>query len=126
MLNNSDDIKSILREDFKAAMLSKNTIKKNCIQMVRASILQTEKDLQKELSFEDIINIISKQIKQKKDALEQFEKANRDDLIKLTNREINILEEYMPEQLSIEEVKKIVVECRTELGNEGNNIRYFN
>ena len=121
MLNNSDDIKSILREDFKAAMLSKNTIKKNCIQMVRASILQTEKDLQKELSFEDIINI-----KQKKDALEQFEKANRDDLIKLTNREINILEEYMPEQLSIEEVKKIVVECRTELGNEGNNIRYFN
>ena len=115
-------LKEELAKDFKAALLAKNVVKKNCIQMVRAAILQKEKDTLKDLSDDEIIDIISKQIKQKKDSLEQFTKAGRDDLIKQTNREIGILEMYMPEQLSIEEVKNIVIECRTALGNDGNNM----
>ena len=117
-----ENLKMKLTNDFKGAILSKNTVKKNVVQLIRASVLQFEKDNLKEATNDIIIDIISKQIKQKKDALEQFEKAGRDDLVKLTNREINILMDYIPEQLSIEEVKNIVIECRTALGDDGNNI----
>ena len=72
-------------------MKKKDVIMKNTIQMIRAAILQTEKDKQIELDDNGILEIISKQVKQKNDALEQFEKADRQDLVKQTKLEINIL-----------------------------------
>lgn len=89
---------------------------KNTIQMIRAAILQTEKDKQIELDDNGILEIISKQVKQKNDALEQFEKADRQDLVEQTKLEINILKEYLPKQLSREEVEKIVVDLSRTLG----------
>lgn len=84
--------------------------------MIRAAILQTEKDKQTELDDNAILEIISKQVKQKNDALEQFEKANRQDLVEQTKLEINILKEYLPKQLSREEVEQIVVDLSRTLG----------
>ena len=89
---------------------------KNTIQMIRAAILQTEKDKQIELDDNGILEIISKQIKQKNDALEQFEKADRQDLVEQTKLEINILKEYLPKQLSRKEVEQIVVDLSRTLG----------
>ena len=89
---------------------------KNTIQMIRAAILQTEKDKQIELDDNGILEIISKQVKQKNDALEQFEKADRQDLVKQTKLEINILKEYLPKQLSREEVEQIVIGLSRTLG----------
>ena len=89
---------------------------KNTIQMIRAAILQTEKDKQIELDDNGILEIISKQVKQKNDALEQFEKADRQDLVEQTKLEINILKEYLPKQLSREEVEQIVVNLSRTLG----------
>ncbi len=89
---------------------------KNTIQMIRAAILQTEKDKQIELDDNGILEIISKQVKQKNDALEQFEKADRQDLVEQTKLEINILKEYLPKQLSREEVEQIVVDLSRTLG----------
>ena len=89
---------------------------KNTIQMIRAAILQTEKDKQIELNDNGILEIISKQVKQKNDALEQFEKADRQDLVEQTKLEINILKEYLPKQLSREEVEQIVVDLSRTLG----------
>lgn len=89
---------------------------KNTIQMIRAAILQTEKDKQIELDDNGILEIISKQVKQKNDALEQFEKADRQDLVEQTKLEINILKEYLPKQLSKEEVEQIVVDLSRTLG----------
>ena len=89
---------------------------KNTIQMIRAAILQTEKDKQTELDDNAILEIISKQVKQKNDALEQFEKADRQDLVEQTKLEINILKEYLPKQLSREEVEQIVVDLSRTLG----------
>ena len=89
---------------------------KNTIQMIRAAILQTEKDKQIELNDNGILEIISKQVKQKNDALEQFEKADRQDLVEQTKLEINILKEYLPKQLSREEVEQIVVNLSRTLG----------
>lgn len=109
-------LKEKLLEDLKMAMKEKDVIMKNTIQMIRAAILQTEKDKQIELDDNGILEIISKQVKQKNDALEQFEKANRQDLVEQTKLEINILKEYLPKQLSREEVEQIVVDLSRTLG----------
>ena len=109
-------LKEKLLEDLKIAMKEKDAITKNTIQMIRAAILQTEKDKQIELDDNGILEIISKQVKQKNDALEQFEKADRQDLVEQTKLEINILKEYLPKQLSREEVEQIVVDLSRTLG----------
>lgn len=109
-------MKEKLMEDLKMAMKNKDIVKKNTIQMIRANILQTEKDKQIELDDNAILEIISKQVKQKNDALEQFEKANRQDLVEQTKLEINILKEYLPKQLSKEEVEQIVIDLSRTLG----------
>ena len=99
-------LKENLMEDLKNSMKEKNEVRKNTIQMVRAAILQIEKD--KGITVEDdkIIEIIAKEVKSKKDALVDFEKAERADLIEQTNTEIAILQEYLPKQLTKEEIKK--------------------
>ena len=109
-------LKEKLLEDLKIAMKEKDVITKNTIQMIRAAILQTEKDKQIELDDNSILEIISKQVKQKNDALEQFEKADRQDLVEQTKLEINILKEYLPKQLSKEEVEQIVIDLSRTLG----------
>lgn len=109
-------MKKKLMEDLKTAMKNKDIVKKNTIQMIRAAILQTEKDKQIELDDNGILEIISKQVKQKSDALEQFEKADRQDLVEQTKLEINILKEYLPKQLSKEEVEQIVIGLSRTLG----------
>ena len=109
-------MKEKLMEDLKMAMKNKDIVKKNTIQMIRAAILQTEKDKQTELDDNAILEIISKQVKQKNDALEQFERADRQDLVEQTKLEINILKEYLPKQLSREEVEQIVVDLSRTLG----------
>ena len=105
-------MKTKLMNDLKDAMKNKDSVKKNTIQMIRAQILQTEKDSQKELSDDDILKIISKQLKQKNEALEQFEKANRQDLIEQTNKEIAVLKEYMPEMVDVSEIAVKAVEFK--------------
>lgn len=109
-------MKEKLMKDLKTAMKNKDIVKKNTIQMIRAAILQTEKDKQIELDDNGILEIINKQVKQKNDALEQFKKANRQDLVEQTESEINILKEYLPKQLSKEEVEQIVIDLSRTLG----------
>ena len=106
-------LKEKLLEDLKKSMKEKNTIRKNVIQMVRAAILQVEKDKQIELNDEQIIDIIAKESKKRKDALGDYEKSGREDLINEIKEEIQILAEYLPKQLSIEEVEVIVKEVIT-------------
>jgi len=98
-------LKERLLEDLKVAMRDKNVIRKNTVQMVRAAILKIEKDTQTEVDDNKIIEIIAKEQKGKKDALVDFEKAGREDLIEQTKEEMKILEEYLPKQLSKEELK---------------------
>lgn len=98
-------LKEKLMDDLKSAMRDKNEIKKNTIQMVRAAILQIEKDKGITVEDEKIIEIIAKEVKGKKDALVDFEKGGREDLVSQTNEEIAILQEYLPRQLSVEEIR---------------------
>jgi len=103
-------LKEKLQEDLKSSMKNKDTIRKSVVTLIRAAIKQYEVDNRVELADDAIIDIISKQLKQRKDSLAEFEKANRDDLIEETKSEIQVLEGYLPQQLSEEELEKIVIE----------------
>ena len=109
-------LKEKLMEDLKEAMRSKNEIKKNTVQMVRAGILQIEKDKGIQVEDDKILEIIAKEVKSKKDALKDFEKAERQDLIDQTNKEIEVLQEYLPQQLSREEIKVELEKIIAEIG----------
>lgn len=109
-------LKEKLMDDLKESMKNKDTVRKNTIQMVRAAILQIEKDKGIQVDDNKIIDIIAKEVKTKKDALNDFERAERQDLIDLTNREIEVLQEYLPKQLSREEVKEEVEKIISEIG----------
>jgi len=109
-------LKDQLMADLKSAMKEKDNIKKATVTMLRAAIKQKEVDDRIELSDENIIDIIAKQIKQKKGAIEEFKKGDRQDLIDEAENEIKILSCYMPEQLSNDEIKKIVESVVSELG----------
>lgn len=109
-------LKEKLLEDLKLAMKDKNEIRKNTVQMVRAAILQIEKDKGINVEDEKIVEIIAKEVKGKKDAIVDFEKASRDDLISQTKEEISILEEYLPKQLSKEEIKTEVEKVIKDIG----------
>ncbi len=108
-------LKEKLMEDLKTSMKTKDTIKKNTITMVRAAVKQREVDERIELSDEEILDIVSKQLKEKRMAIEEFKKGQRQDLVELTEKEIDILLQYLPEQLSEGEVEKIVTETIKEI-----------
>lgn len=109
-------LKEELMKDLKEAMKEKNTIKKDTVQMVRAAILQIEKDKKIEVSDSQIVEIIAKEAKKRKDALEDYQKSGREDLIEQMNQEIKILNEYLPKQLTEEELTQKMQEIITELG----------
>lgn len=109
-------LKEKLLEDMKVSMRDKNVVRKNVIQMVRAAILQVEKDKQIELTDEQIIDVIAKESKKRKDSLPDYEKSGRDDLIKQVKEEIEILAEYLPKQLTIEELEKIIEDVINQTG----------
>lgn len=109
-------LKDLLMDDLKVAMRDKDAIKKSVVTMLRAAVKQIEVDQRIELDDEAIIDIIAKQIKQKKGAIIEFDNGHRQDLVDLTEKEIEILMNYLPEQLSEGEVVKIVEEAIVQTG----------
>ena len=101
-------LKEKLLEDLKQAMKEKNLNRKNVVQMVRAAILQVEKDKAIEVTDEQIVEIIAKEAKKTKDSLADYQKGAREDLVAQIEEEIAVLEEYLPKQLSKEEVEEKV------------------
>ena len=99
-------LKEKLLEDLKNSMKEKNVLRKNVIQMVRAAILQIEKDKGIEVDDNKILEIIAKEVKTRNDSLEDFEKGGREDLVKQAKEEIEILSEYLPKQLTREELRE--------------------
>ena len=112
-------LKEQLMADFKEAMKAKDEVAKNTISFARAAVKQYEVDNREELDDAGIVAILAKQVKMRKDALADFEKAGRTDLVESYNAEIEILTRYLPEQLSEEKLREIVAETAAALGIEG-------
>lgn len=103
-------LKEKLLEDYKSAMKEKDVVRKNVVGMVRAAILQFEKDNKVVLDDSGVLNVIAKEIKKRKDSLPEYIKSGRQDLIDELNREIEILQSYLPPMLNQEELEKIVLD----------------
>lgn len=101
-------LKEKLLEDLKNSMKEKDEIRKNAVQMVRAAILQVEKDNGITLEDNKIIEIIAKEVKKRKDSLDDYKKGGREDLVSKIEEEIEILSTYLPKQLTKDEIKEIV------------------
>ena len=106
-------LKTQLMDDMKAAMKAKEEGKAKLavIRMVRAAIKQAEIDGKKELDDNDIMALISKEVKMRRDSIDEFKKGNRDDLVAKNEAEIEVLMAYLPEQLSEAEVRALVEEA---------------
>lgn len=109
-------LKETLLNDMKEAMKEKDVLRKNTVQLVRAAILQKEKDQQITLNDNDILDVIAKEVKSRRDSLVEFEKGGRQDLVDATNRELEVLLGYLPRQLSAEEIETLVAEAISETG----------
>ena len=104
-------LKDKLMDDLKAAMKDKDTVRKNAVQMVRASVLQVEKDNKVTLDDEGVIEVVAKEVKKRKDVLPEYEKSGRPELIDELNREIEVLMAYLPKQMSEEEIEALVIDA---------------
>ena len=100
-----------IMNDLKEAMKNKDSFKLGVIRMVKGAIQLEKINKKRDLNDEEVIDVISKQIKLRKDSINEFEKAGRNDLADTTKKEVEVLNEYMPEQLSSEEVNKIIDEA---------------
>lgn len=109
-------LKQKLQEDLKSSMKNKDNTRKSVVTLIRASIKQYEVDNRVELGDAEITDLIAKLLKQTRDSLEDFKKGNRDDLVSQAEAEIEVLKEYLPQQLSEEELNEIVISTISEVG----------
>lgn len=115
-------LKETIQADVKKAMIAKDALKVSVLRMAMAVILNKEKEKgvdAKELIDEEILKIISGEAKKRKDSIEQYEKGGRSDLAEKEKAELKILSAYLPEQMSEEEIRKIVKEKISQLSATG-------
>jgi hypothetical protein len=111
------NLKEKIGNDLKDAMKNKDKVKINTIRSIRALILEHEKSGSgKEITQEDEIKMLSTAAKKRREAAEQYEKANRNELVEIELAELKILEEYLPKQLSDDEILEKVKVYANEVG----------
>ena len=97
-----------INNDLKEAMKSKDSFRLSVIRMVKGAMQLAKPNPREELTDDDVVAVISKQIKMRNDSIKEFESAGRDDLAEQNRREIEILNTYMPKQLTTEELTEII------------------
>lgn len=105
-----------LNEDMKQAMKNGDKFRLQVIRMVRASIKNQEIEMRRPLNDDELIQVISRDLKQRRDSLQDFQKAGREDLVAQATAEIEIISQYLPKQLTEEEIKEIVTQTMQETG----------
>jgi len=108
-----------INEHLKEALKSKKTDALNALRGLKAVIKNKEVELRRKLEDNEIIQLIAKQIKQRKESIAQFQKGNRPDLVEKEEKELKVLEQFMPPPLSEEALDKILQEIITETGAIG-------
>jgi len=109
-------LKDTLQDDWKNSLKSRDKFRADTISMAKAAILHMEKTDGVKLDDEKVIEVLAREVKQRREALVEFEKGNRQDLVDKCNAEIEILLEYLPQQLTEEEIFEIVRQAAVEVG----------
>ena len=104
-------LKNQITDDMKSAMRSKDSARLGAIRLILAAIKQKEVDERIELIDANIISIIDKMLKQRRDSIKAFSEANRNDLVEKEEFELKVLQDYMPEQLTEQQVEKIIIDA---------------
>ncbi len=107
---------SRLNDDLKLAMKAKEKTVLQVIRMIKASLQNEQIKLGRELTADEELTLLSREMKQRRDSLVEFEKANRDDLVEKVVAEIAIVEKYLPTQLTEEEIRQIVASVIEDTG----------
>lgn len=108
-------IKEQLMADLQAAMRAKDVMRRDVIRMARAAILNAEIDLQREASDPEVIQILTREVKRRQEAIELFALGKRDDLVQQEKAELAILQAYLPEQLSEGDIREALQQIATEI-----------
>lgn len=108
-------LKEELLEDMKIAMKEKDKDRLSVIRMVRAAIKNVEIDKRKELNDEEVIEVLAREVKMRRDAIIEYDKVGRQDVVQKLEEEIEILHKYLPRQLTREELVAIVDEVFTQV-----------
>ena len=109
-------LKERLKEDMKAALKAKDKEKLSVIRMLQALIKNAEIDKRGELTDEEIVSLLMKYAKQRRESIELYEKGGRQDLVEKERRELQIVESYLPKQMSEEEIRELVKKVIEEVG----------
>jgi len=109
-------LKEKLLEDLKNALRNKDSIRKNTVQMARAAVLQVEKDNKTTLDDDGVVEVLSRELKKRRDSLLEYEKSGRQDLVDNLKKEIDILLEYLPKQMTEEELEILIKEAISSTG----------
>ena len=109
-------LKEQLKDDLKTAMRAKAIVKRDCIRAINTMIKQIEVDERKELTDNDILKLIQKGIKQREEAVSQYKDASRDDLVQKEQEQIDVFKEYLPQQMSDEDLESGMKELISEVG----------
>lgn len=112
-------LKAQISEDMKTAMRAKDSVRLGAIRLLQSAIKQREVDERIELSDADVITVIEKMLKQRRDSIAAFESANRTDLADIEKFEVAVLQTYMPKQLSDEELNQIITQVIADSGATG-------
>ena len=112
-------LKERLMTDLQDAMRNKDITRRRAIRLVRADVKNAEIELQREATDEEIIQIISRDMKKRSEAIEMFERGRRPDLVAQERAEMKILTQYLPEQMSREQIAEVLHEIVDALGAEG-------
>lgn len=111
------EIREKIMAEIKTAMKDKNQVKLDTLRGLQSSIKNKEIELRPNpISADDVLGVIKKLVKQRKESIEQFQNANRQDLVDKESTELKVLEEFLPAQLSADDVARIVAETITEVG----------
>ncbi|RNA68862.1 GatB/YqeY domain-containing protein [Alteribacter keqinensis] len=110
------DLQKQLNEDMKQAMKNKEKQRLVVIRSVKSALQNEQIKQGKELTEDEALTVLGREMKQRKESLQEFEKANRDDLVAKIKAEMEVLETYLPEQLSDDELQKIVDETIVQVG----------
>jgi uncharacterized protein YqeY len=111
-----DSLTDSIKEDLKSAMLSKNNFLRDTLRLVTSEIKRFEVDNRKNPSVEEVIAILKKMAKQRKDSINQYRSGGREDLAEIEVKELEVIEQYLPQSFSGEELKKSIQQIINENG----------
>ena len=109
-------LKETINNDIKTAMKAKDKETLAVLRMIKSAIQAAEIDKKEELNAEEELTILAREAKQRRESLAEFVKAGRDELVAKTEAEIEIVERYLPKQLSVEEVKEVIATVAEKIG----------